>query len=212
MSSRFSKAGPLFEDWAQELVETYEELSHVAVDEILFVEDTETETKSDAKKYMEIKRVPEWCEDLLGQHFGVARKGFAVIIYKLNCGALDSEAMIAHLAEQLLKIPQEGKALEKPDVVTFDPLAKALGYNWKQKVREKLPHLLKDRIPGWPARQVQATLETLPEASEDAADNSPPAPPADDWMPPAPYVAKPDNLVQFPGGHAQQAPTGTDAD
>lgn len=175
---RYQQAAPHFQEWAEGLVQSAEPLSHVAIDELLFIEDTETETKSDAKKYMELKRIPEFVEDALGAHHGVTRKAYAVIIYRLNCANLDNETMIAHLAEQLLKIPAEGRGLEKPDIITFEPLAKALGYNWKQRLQEKLPNLLTDRPKGWPARQVQASLELAPKA-----------PPGPDGIPPETVAA-----------------------
>lgn len=158
MSSRFSTAAPHFKEWAEALVQSAEPLRHVVVEEIMFLEDTETETKSDTKKYMELKKIPEFVEDFLGRHFGVTRKAYAVIIYRLNCGALDNAAMVAHLAEQLLKIPDEGRGLVQPDIKTFTPLAKALGFNWKEKIQQALPNLLNEKLPGWPARAIQGNL------------------------------------------------------
>lgn len=230
MSSRYGLAAPHFKEWAEALTQSAAPLSHVAVDEILFVEDTETETKSDSKKYMELKRIPEFTEDFLGQQFGVARKGFALIIYRLNCGALDQEQMLARLYEELWKIPDEGKALRKLDVHTCSDLANAqgFGHNWKHKVREKLPNLLKDRPKGWPAKQVQTSLfegtkppsTTQNPPAEVAAASEPAqsaagadAPPNEDeipWQPVEVYVV-PDNVVQFPGGESKPAAaTGTE--
>lgn len=208
MSSRFSLAAPHFAEWAEALNQSAEPLKHIAVDEILFLEDTETETKSDNKRYMELKRIPEWCEDFLGQNFGTPRKAYAVLIYRLNCGSLDNNAMLAHLTEQLLKIPDEGKGLNQPDIKTFEPLARALGYNWKQKIQEKLPNLLEEKLPGWPARQVQMTVDDAlaakrEQVAEDAQEiagaglDDGDTPPDDGWQPEAPYVAPPDNVRQL---------------
>lgn len=221
MSSRFTTAAPLFKEWAEALIQSAEPLRHVAIDEIMFLEDGETETKSDNKKYMELKKIPEFVEDFLGQHFGVTRKAYAVIVYRLNCGALDNEAMIAHLAEQLLKIPDEGRGLQQPDIKTFGVLAKALGYDWKNRVQEHLPNLIADRPKGWPARQVQLTVEQALQAKRDQVaeamatidnlvpDEPPATPPPDDWQPEQPYVEKA-KVLQFPDKQQAHAPTGTD--
>lgn len=223
MSSRFNPAPPHFADWATDLVFALDALSHVAVDEVLFIEDSETETKSDNKKYMELKRIPEFVEDFLGQHFGTPRKAYAVIIYRLNIGSLEPETMLAHLAEQLLKIPEEGKGLVKPDISTFEVLAEALGYNWKQKIREKLPNLLDDLPPGYKPASKQVTLDELAGEGEEiisqaAVDHArvdtlvaagAEAPPADNWQPAKPYVA-PDNVTQlFPTRFTPVPATGT---
>lgn len=213
---RYQTAAPHFKEWAEGLSQSADPLSHVAVDEILFIEDTETETKSDNKRYMELKKIPEFVEDALGAHFGVARKAYAVIIYRLNCSNLDNETMIAHLAEQLLKIPDEGRSLNQPDVRTFAVLAAALGYNWKQRLQEKLPNLLTERPKGWPARLVQMTMDSMPK--QDGAgpvpdDNDAPDEPGqtrnDDGRQPAEPFVKKDNVVNFPGAQPL-ASTGTD--
>lgn len=168
MSSRYQIAAPHFKEWADSLIFTLNDLTHVRTEEILFIEDSETETKSENKKYMDMKRIPEFVEDFLGQHFGgVPRKAFAVIIYRLNINALDTEALLFHLAEQLMKIPAEGKGLIKPDVNTFDTLARIGGHNWKDRIQEKLPHLLKELPPGYAPPPRQVTLDELGQKREE---------------------------------------------
>jgi len=140
---------------AQALVKKFDEISHVVVNNILFVED-QVSTKKKAGKtiFAQISKVPEKWDDIIyqitGRHFD-----YMMEIYKFNIINMSREQIYALIYHELRHIGTDGKMVDH-EINDWINMVEKLGMNWNT-TRAPIPDLLDEGID-WDSITGPATL------------------------------------------------------
>ncbi|MTI82612.1 MAG: hypothetical protein FH756_01675 [Firmicutes bacterium] len=129
---------------AQALVERYPELGHIAVKDILFVDDMESTGKhKDKYKFAQISKVPEKWHQIIYQMTGKSF-GFMMEFFKRNIESTSREQVIALVYHELRHIDIDGE-LKSHDIEDWANMHYKLGFNWAETKR-RIPNLLDDEF------------------------------------------------------------------
>lgn len=129
---------------AQALVEKYPELKHIAVNGILFIENTEDmKKKNNTIVFGQIGLVPGKWNEIIYQMIG--RNFFYMIeIFKINTSVMSREQLIALIYHELKHIGKDGK-LESHDIEDWINMIEKLGGSWNS-TRASIPNILDDGV------------------------------------------------------------------
>lgn len=129
---------------AQALVKKFDEISHVVVNNILFVED-QVSTKKKAGKtiFAQISKVPEKWDDIIyqitGRHFDHMME-----IYKINIFQMSQEQVFALIYHELRHIGADGE-IKGHDIEDWTNMIEKLGADWNVTLAS-IPNLLDANI------------------------------------------------------------------
>lgn len=138
----------------QQLVERFQELSHINPDKILFIEDIDWKPKADAKRPW-MARIGKANKQLN------AATGYEYVLEtrKHYTENMSTEQLIALLYHELRHIDTDG-SIVKHDIEDWNNMIATLGVDWASTVAQ-IPNILDDKFPGWkelPGRVQQISL------------------------------------------------------
>ena len=111
---------------AQALVKKYEELKHIAVDSILFVEDTESVKKAKGQIiFAQIGTIPEKWSDIVYQTSGQPFE-YLLEIFKINTAMMSREQIVALVYHELRHIGTDG-SIKGHDIEDWTNMVEKLG-------------------------------------------------------------------------------------
>ncbi len=140
---------------AKALVDKYEELKHVAVDGILFVENTETKKKNNGKfVFAQIGTISEKWSDMVYQMTGETFV-YLLEVYKENTAMMSREQIVALIYHELRHIGKDGK-LKNHDIEDWANMVEKLGVDWNSTLGS-IPDLLADGVD-WESIEGPANL------------------------------------------------------
>lgn len=140
---------------AQALVKKYEELKHIAVESILFIEDTESAKKSNGQIiFAQIGAIPEKWSDIVYQTSGQPFD-YLMEIFKINTAMMSREQIIALIYHELRHIGEDGK-IKSHDIEDWTNMVEKLGLDWGS-TRASIPNLLADGVD-WESIEGPANL------------------------------------------------------
>lgn len=113
------------------------ELKHVKLDEILFVDSDGGGTGAKAK-FGEVKQIPDLVSRVIEEKYGRWIR-YIVVFFKNNCMLLSREQRVLMMYHQLRHIGEDG--LIKHDVEEFGNIAATIGADWASTKR-KIPDIL----------------------------------------------------------------------
>lgn len=129
---------------AQALVKKYEELKHIAVDSILFVEDTESVKKAKGQIiFAQIGTIPEKWSDIVYQTSGQPFD-YLMEIYKLNTMQMSREQIVALIYHELRHIGADGKIIDH-EINDWTNMIEKLGIDWNS-TQGSIPNLLAEGV------------------------------------------------------------------
>jgi len=134
---------------AQALVNKYSELEHINVDNILFIENTETrKKKNNSLVFAQISLMQEKWKDIIYQ---ITEQNYTHIleIFKLNVLMMSREQIIALIYHELRHIGKDGSIINH-DIEDWTNMVEKLGVDWS-KYEADIPNILKvdwDSIEG----------------------------------------------------------------
>lgn len=140
---------------AQALVKKFDEISHVMVNNILFVEDQISIKKKAGKTiFAQVSKIPEKWDDIIyqitGRHFD-----YMMEIYKFNIINMSREQIYALIYHELRHIGTDGKMVDH-EINDWVNMVEKLGMNWNT-TRAPIPDLLDEGID-WDSITGPATL------------------------------------------------------
>jgi hypothetical protein len=125
---------------AAELAKKFQDIKHVPVPSILFIENQDGSGKDRNKvKYANISKIPEKWQDILKQVTGRVFC-YMVEIFKKNIEELTWSQVVLIIYRELRKIDTDGE-LKTYDIEEFSEIAYNLGTDWSGKNRI-IPNLL----------------------------------------------------------------------
>lgn len=140
---------------AQALIKKYKEIKHIIVNEILFIEDTESKKKKNGQiVFAQIGLIPDKWDDVIYQLTG-RRFGYMMEIYKLNISMMSREQIYALIYHELRHIDRDGK-LVGHDIEDWINMIEKLGADWGS-TRASIPNIL-DGDVDWESITGPATL------------------------------------------------------
>ena len=140
---------------ATALVKKYKEISHVVVNNILFIEDTEgTKKKQGRTIFAQIGLIPEKWDDVIYQLTG-KRFGYMMEIYKINIAMMSREQVYALIYHELRHIDTDG-SIKGHDIEDWTNMIEKLGVDWGS-TRAGIPNLLGANVD-WESITGPATL------------------------------------------------------
>ena len=140
---------------AQALVKKYEELKHIAVESILFIEDIESAKKSNGQIiFAQIGTIPEKWSDIVYQTSGQPFD-YLMEIYKFNIMQMSREQIIALIYHELRHIGRDGK-IKNHDIEDWTNMVEKLGVDWNV-TQGSIPNLLDEDVD-WESITGPATL------------------------------------------------------
>ena len=129
---------------AKALTEKYEELSHISVNNILFIENTNTaKKKSGSAIFAQIGTIPEKWEEIIYQTTG-KKFYYMMEIFKVNVFAMSREQIVALIYHELRHIGPDGKLIGH-DIEDWSNMVEKLGVNWGTTFAS-IPDLLDEDI------------------------------------------------------------------
>ena len=129
---------------AAALVKKYKEISHIVVNEILFVEDTEgTKKKQGRTIFAQISLIPEKWDDVIYQLTG-RRFGYMMEIYRTNIAMMSREQIYALIYHELRHIGLDG-TIKGHDIEDWTNMIEKLGADWAN-TKGSIPDLLDDDV------------------------------------------------------------------
>lgn len=129
---------------ARALIKKYEELKHIAVDSILFVEDTETIKKNKGQiVFAQISTISEKWSDIVYQATGQTFD-YLMEIYKLNIMQMSREQIIALIYHELRHIGADGKIIDH-EINDWTNMIEKLGIDWNS-TQGSIPNLLAEGV------------------------------------------------------------------
>jgi len=134
MSGRLYVINEVYRPIAEALVDKYQELRHVIVNDILFVDNTESKGKHKNKlKNAQIGKIPEKYQDIIYQLTG---RVFTYIMefFKRNIEAMSREQIIALIYHELRHIGPNGEIILH-DIEDWENMVRHLGPDWSCKNR-----------------------------------------------------------------------------
>ena len=140
---------------AQTLVKKYEELKHIAVDSILFVEDTESVKKAKGQIiFAQISTIPEKWSDIVYQTSGQPFD-YLLEIFKINTAMMSREQIVALIYHELRHIGTDG-SIKGHDIEDWTNMVEKLGLDWAN-TKGSIPDLLAEGID-WESIEGPANL------------------------------------------------------
>jgi len=140
---------------AQALVKKYEELKHIAIDSILFVEDTESAKKNKGQiVFAQISAIPEKWSDIVYQAAGQPFD-YLLEVFKINIAMMSREQVVALIYHELRHIGKDGK-IKNHDIEDWTNMVEKLGVDWNV-TQGSIPNLL-DADVDWESITGPATL------------------------------------------------------
>ena len=125
---------------AAALIKKYPELKHIAVDSILFVEDTESAKKNKGQiVFAQIGTIPEKWSDIVYQISGQPFD-YLLEIYRLNIMQMSREQIYALIYHELRHIGEDGKIIDH-EINDWINMVEKLGVNWNV-TKGSIPDLL----------------------------------------------------------------------
>ncbi len=125
---------------AAALIEKYPELNHIAVESILFVEDTESAKKNKGQTvFAQIGTIPEKWSDIVYQTSGQPFD-YLLEIFKINMAMMSREQIIALVYHELRHIGKDGKIIDH-EISDWTNMVEKLGVDWNV-TRGVIPDLL----------------------------------------------------------------------
>lgn len=129
---------------AAALIEKYPELNHIAVESILFVEDTESAKKNKGQiVFAQISAIPEKWSDIVYQASGQPFE-YLLEVFKINTAMMSREQIIALIYHELRHIATDG-SLKGHDIEDWTNMVEKLGVNWNV-TKGSIPDLLADGV------------------------------------------------------------------
>jgi predicted metallopeptidase len=125
---------------AQALVNKYSELEHINVDNILFIENTETrKKKNNSLVFAQISLMQEKWKDIIYQ---ITEQNYTHIleIFKLNTLMMSREQIIALIYHELRHIGKDGSIINH-DIEDWANMIEKLGVDWS-KYEADIPNIL----------------------------------------------------------------------
>lgn len=140
---------------ASALVKKFDEISHVMVGNILFVEDQVSVKKKAGKTiFAQVSQVPEKWDDIIyqitGKHFA-----YMMEIYKFNIVNMSREQVYALIYHELKHIDRDG-SIKGHDIEDWTNMIEKLGADWGT-TRNNIPNLLDENVD-WESIMGPATL------------------------------------------------------
>jgi hypothetical protein len=140
---------------AAALVNKFDEISHVIVEDILFVEDTTSVKKKQGRTiFAQVSQVPDKWNDIVyqltGRHFD-----FMMEIYKINIYNMSREQVYALIYHELRHIDRDGSIIGH-DIEDWTNMIEKLGVDWNT-TRNGIPNILDPDID-WYSITGPATL------------------------------------------------------
>lgn len=127
---------------ARKLVEKFEELEGVNVDEILFIEDTEWEPGGAKQNWKaKIKKAPKDLTEFLGYKYIIETR-------KYYLGQMDIERIILVIYHELLHIDVCDDSLRKHNIEDWSNIVATFGKEWSDS-RCNLKNILDDDFEEW---------------------------------------------------------------
>lgn len=140
---------------ARALIKKYEKLKHIAVDSILFVEDTETIKKNKGQiVFAQISAIPEKWSDIVYQATGQPLD-YLLEVFKINTAMMSREQIIALIYHELRHISGDG-SLKGHDIEDWTNMVEKLGLDWAN-TKGSIPNLLDDDVD-WESIEGPANL------------------------------------------------------
>lgn len=140
---------------AAALIKKYPELKHIAVESILFVEDTESLKKNKGQTvFAQISSIPEKWSDIVYQTSGQPFD-YLMDIYKFNIMQMSREQIIALVYHELRHIAIDG-SLKGHDIEDWTNMIEKLGVDWNV-TQGVIPDLLADGVD-WESIEGPANL------------------------------------------------------
>lgn len=132
---------------AEQLCEKFKEISHISVNEILFIDDTESNKVSKGKRvFAQIGKIPaKWAEVL--EQTTKRRYYYFMEIFKQNTEQLSREQLIAVIYHELRHIGTDGKLVDH-EINDWINMIDKLGPIWAI-TKGEIPDLLDDKIVNW---------------------------------------------------------------
>lgn len=140
---------------AAALIEKYPELNHIAVESILFVEDTESAKKNKGQTvFAQIGTIPEKWSDIVYQTSGQPFD-YLLEIFKINMAMMSREQIIALVYHELRHIGKDGKIIDH-EISDWTNMVEKLGLDWAN-TKGSIPNLLSDGVD-WESIEGPANL------------------------------------------------------
>ena len=140
---------------AAALIKKYPELKHIAVESILFVEDTESTKKNKSQiVFAQISAIPEKWSDIVYQATGQPFD-YLLEIYKFNIMQMSREQIIALVYHELRHIATDG-SIKGHEIEDWTNMVEKLGLDWAN-TKGSIPDLLAEGID-WESIEGPANL------------------------------------------------------
>lgn len=140
---------------AAALIKKYPELKHIAVESILFVEDTESLKKNKGQiVFAQIGTIPEKWGDIVYQISGQPFD-YLLEIFKINTAMMSREQIIALVYHELRHIGIDG-SIKGHDIEDWTNMVEKLGLDWAN-TKGSIPNLLSDGVD-WESIEGPANL------------------------------------------------------
>ena len=140
---------------AAALIKKYPELKHIAVESILFVEDTESLKRNKGQTvFAQISTIPEKWSNIVYQTSGQPFD-YMMEIYKFNIMQMSREQIIALVYHELRHIGKDG-SIKGHDIEDWTNMVEKLGLDWAN-TKGSIPNLLSDGVD-WESIEGPANL------------------------------------------------------
>lgn len=129
---------------AKALIKKYPELKHIAVESILFVEDTESTKKNKGHiVFAQISAIQKKWSDIVYQATGQPFE-YLMEMFKINTAMMSREQIIALIYHELRHIGKDG-SLKDHEINDWTNMVEKLGVNWNV-TKGSIPDLLTDGV------------------------------------------------------------------
>ncbi len=140
---------------AADLIDKYPELSHIAPNSILFVDDRESKKKNKGQTiFAQISAIPEKWSDIVYQASGHPFE-YLLEVYRENTAMMSREQIIALIYHELRHIGQDGK-IKNHDIEDWTNMVEKLGVDWNV-TQGSIPNLLDEEVD-WESIEGPANL------------------------------------------------------
>lgn|GEM_PF-326100 len=126
---------------AEALVKKYDELKHVRVNEILFIDNlTGKGTTLDKRKNAQVSRIPAKWQEIIAQLTGRNNFSYFMEFYKVNISQMSREQIVTLIYHELRHFGPDGK-LRHHDIEEWNEIAQKMGPGWSN-AHKSIPDLL----------------------------------------------------------------------
>jgi hypothetical protein len=124
---------------AKSIIAKFQELNHVQLDEILFVN---SDAEGGSVKYVEVKKIPPIVAQTFEKKFNRWYQ-YIVVVYQTNCAEFSREQRVLSIYHALRHIGEDG--LVKHDIEEFAQVALTIGADWA-RTKRKIPDILAENF------------------------------------------------------------------